>query len=71
MAIQVRDRFIATRRTALAHLLDRAAARGEITSAYAETAVDLVYGSLWYRLIFKVGDLDHEWAESVAAAIAP
>jgi hypothetical protein len=27
-------------------------------------------GSLWYRLIFKVGDLDYEWAESVAAAIA-
>jgi AcrR family transcriptional regulator len=71
MAVQVRDRFIVTRRAALGRLLDRAVARGEITSAYAAVAVDLVYGSLWYRIIFAVGALDYEWAESVADAIAP
>lgn len=70
VAVEVRDRFIATRRVALTQLLARAVARGEITSAYADLAVDLVYGSLWYRLIFKVGDIDYEWAESVADAIA-
>lgn len=71
VAVQVRDRFIATRREALAQLLGRAAARGEITRAYASVAVDFVYGSLWYRLIFDVGALDYEWAEAVADAIAP
>lgn len=70
VAVQVRDRFIATRRAAVGELLDRAVARGEITRAFAATAVDLVYGSLWYRLIFEVGELDYGWADSVAAAIA-
>lgn len=70
MAILVRDRFITTRRAALGELLDRGVARGEITAADAALAVDFVYGSLWYRLIFHVGPLDYEWAESVAAAIA-
>jgi AcrR family transcriptional regulator len=70
MAVQVRDRFIATRRAALGQVLDRAVARGEITSEYAALAVDLVYGSLWYRVIFAIDALDYAWAESVADAIA-
>jgi AcrR family transcriptional regulator len=71
VAVQVRDRFIATRRAALGELLARAVARGEITREYAALAVDLVYGSLWYRVIFAVGALDYAWADSVAEAIAP
>lgn len=66
----VRDRFLATRRAALGQLLQRAVDRGEITSGYAALAVDLVYGSLWYRLIFDVGPLDRRWADQVAGAIA-
>jgi AcrR family transcriptional regulator len=71
LAGQVRDRFLATRRADLGQLLDRAVGRGEITPDYAATAVDLIYGSLWYRLIFRVGVLDYQWADAVAAAIAP
>lgn len=67
---EVRDRFLATRRVALGQVLDHAVERGEITPAYAAMAVDLVYGSLWYRLIFRVGVLDYRWADGVAAAIA-
>lgn len=51
-------------------MLNHAVERGEITPAYAAVAVDLVYGSLWYRLIFRVGTLDYRWADEVAAAIA-
>ena len=70
VAIEVRDRFLATRRAALRQLLNRGAARGEITPARAALAIDLIYGSLWYRLIFRVGPLDYGWADSVASAIA-
>jgi len=67
----VRDRFLVTRRAALGELLERAVDRGEVTREYAAMAIDLVYGSLWYRLIFDVGPLDHGWADAVAVAIAP
>lgn len=69
-ARQVRDRFIVTRRADLGQVLERAVARGEITDGYAALAVDLIYGSLWYRLIFRVGPLDYSWADAVADAIA-
>jgi AcrR family transcriptional regulator len=71
LADQIRDRFLATRRADLGQILNRAAARGEITREYAAVAVDLVYGTLWYRLIFRVGSLDYTWADEMAAAIPP
>lgn len=46
-------------------------ARGEITSEYAALAVDLVYGTLGYRLLFRVGSLDYTWADDMASAIPP
>jgi AcrR family transcriptional regulator len=70
VAHQIRDRFLATRRATLGQILHKAAARDEITSGYAELAVDLIYGCMWYRLIFRVGPLDYAWADQVAAAIA-
>jgi hypothetical protein len=33
--------------------------------------IDMVYGSLWYRLIFAVGPLDYGWADEMATATAP
>jgi AcrR family transcriptional regulator len=70
VAHEVRDRFLVTRRAALGQLLGRAVARGDITSSYAALAIDLIYGCLWYRLIFDVGPLDYGWADEVAAGIA-
>jgi acyl-CoA reductase-like NAD-dependent aldehyde dehydrogenase len=70
VAHQIRDRFLATRRADLGQLLDRAADRGEISRGRAALAVDLIYGSMWYRLIFRVGPLDYQWADEVADAIA-
>jgi AcrR family transcriptional regulator len=69
VAREVRDRFLVTRREALGHLLGRAVERGEISAHYAGMALDMVYGSLWYRLIFHVGPLDYSWADGVAAAV--
>jgi AcrR family transcriptional regulator len=70
VAHQIRDRFLATRRAALGQILHKAAARDEITTGYADLAIDLIYGSMWYRLIFRVGPLDYTWADQVASAIA-
>jgi AcrR family transcriptional regulator len=70
VAVQVRDRFLSTRRRDLGSILERAADRGEITHRFIPLATDLVYGSMWYRLIFQVGHLDSEWADEVAAAVA-
>jgi AcrR family transcriptional regulator len=70
VAHQVRDRFLATRRADLGQILRRGAARGEIDHDNADLALDLIYGSLWYRLIFRTGPLDYRWADQVAAAIA-
>jgi len=70
VAGQIRDRFLATRRAALGQILGQAVTRGEIASGYATLALDLIYGSMWYRLIFRTGPLDYTWADEVAAAIA-
>ena len=69
VAIEVRDRFLATRRADLRQLLERGAERGEIASDSVGLAVDFVYGSMWYRLIFRVGPLDYTWADEVAVAV--
>jgi len=70
VAVEVRDRFLSTRRTDLRQLVQRGADRGEIAANFARLAVDFIYGSLWYRLIFQVGPLDYNWADDVATAIA-
>jgi AcrR family transcriptional regulator len=70
LAYQIRDRFLARRRAALAELTARAVARHEIDAADAALALDLVYGTLWYRLIFHLGPLDYAWADRLADAIA-
>jgi AcrR family transcriptional regulator len=54
----------------LSQLLERGAVRGEISRDRAALATDFVYGSMWYRLIFRVGPLDYRWADEVADAIA-
>jgi AcrR family transcriptional regulator len=62
----VREQFIAHRRQALETVLSRGVERSELTAAQAKTATDLIFGSLWYRLIFAVGSLDRRWAKDVS-----
>jgi AcrR family transcriptional regulator len=70
MAALIRDNFLMRRRSALATILTRAVTRGELSRANAGMALDFVYGSLWYRLIFDIAPLDYAWADGVAKAIA-
>ena len=65
----VRERFLARRRAALAAILDRAATRGELDQDRVSTIIDLVFGSLWYRLIFNIGPLDRAWADAITDTI--
>ena len=63
--------FSAARRDALAQILDRARARGEIPeTAKIDAVVDQAFGLLWYRMIFAHHPLDERAAADVAAALA-
>ncbi|MCO6007511.1 TetR/AcrR family transcriptional regulator [Actinoallomurus purpureus] len=65
------DRFLAGRRAALHAMLDRAVDRGEI-SADEDLGLlqDMVYGVLWYRMLFQHAALNDETAEAIASLIA-
>jgi AcrR family transcriptional regulator len=69
MAELIRERFVDRRRAALGAVLRHGVRRGEISRANAAIALDLVYGSLWYRLIFGIAPLDKAWADRVANSI--
>ena len=67
---RIRDAFLSRRRAALASLLRPAVERGQLPAERADIALDIVFGSLWYRLVFPVGPLDRKWADSIADAVA-
>jgi len=67
----VTRQFIATRRASLGELLQRGVERDEISSRQAAIAIDLIYGSLWYRLIFQNAPLDTSWAKDITDTLAP
>jgi AcrR family transcriptional regulator len=68
-AEQVRESFLARRRAALDAVLQRAVDRGELEAGRAAIALDLVFGSLWYRLVFEIAPLDRRWADTVTDAV--
>lgn len=62
--------FAASRRDALAQILDVAQRRGQIPrSAATELAVDQAFGVLWYRMIFGHQPLDARTARQLAEAL--
>ena len=63
--------FTATRREALAQILDRARDREQIpATARLDIVADQAFGLLWYRMIFAHRPLDERAADQVAAALA-
>jgi len=60
--------FLQRRREALGVLLDRAAARGELPTS-AETATDVVFGVIWYRLLTDRA-LDDQLAGELVALLS-
>jgi len=60
------------RRHALAVILDRAAARHELPDGVTvETATDVVFGVLWYRLLAIPAPLDDTLADELVHLLAP
>ena len=70
-AMLVRERFVDLRRAALGAVLSHAVARGELAGDRIELLTDLIYGSLWYRVVFATGPLDDAWADGIAEVLAP
>ena len=64
--------FLQRRRDALAVILDRAQARGELPAGVSPgTLTDIVFGVLWYRMLATRQPLDDRLADELAAVLAP
>ena len=62
--------FTSFRRDALAQILDRARALGQMPSVERlDNVVDQAFGFLWYRMIFAHQPLDEHAADDLAAAL--
>jgi AcrR family transcriptional regulator len=61
-----RRSFLRSRREALRQLLDRAEVRGDLPATITpELAIDLVFGTLWYRLLAAHRSLDDQLADDL------
>ncbi|MGD2010746.1 MAG: TetR/AcrR family transcriptional regulator [Desulfobacterales bacterium] len=70
-AVSMRNIFIASRRSALREILNKAIERGEVASdADIEFIIDLIYGPMWYRLLNNHAPLDLKFAEQLSGMIA-
>ena len=66
LARAVREGFLATRRAALADVLERAIARGDLCrDLELELALDVLAGPLFYRLLVTGGPIDDDLAQGV------
>jgi AcrR family transcriptional regulator len=68
------DRFRATflepRRQTFVAMTQRAAARGDLPSSPSpETTTDIVFGTLWYRLLTARHDLNHQLIEDLVQTL--
>lgn len=64
VAAAFRGRFIAERREVVQMLLERGVMRGELPAATDhERALDLYFGPIWYRVIFRGAPVDAPFAE--------
>jgi AcrR family transcriptional regulator len=67
-----RAAFLQRRRDALAVILDRAQARGELPAGVSPgTLTDIVFGVLWYRMLATRQPLDDRLADELVAVLAP
>jgi AcrR family transcriptional regulator len=62
----INERFVSVRRTATRELIQAGQQRGEIpTDVDPDAAIDLIYGPLYYRLLFRHLPLDADFAETI------
>ena len=70
LADAVRSGFLTTRRDALAAVLERGVARGELRGDLdVELALDVLGGPLFYRLLITGGPIDERLAEGVVELV--
>lgn len=63
------ERLTLPRRNEVRKILQRARGRGEISNGDDEFLIDLVFGPMWYRLLFDRSVLDHDYAEAVTGTV--
>lgn len=64
------ERLIVLRRDAVRDMVARARARGEVRHPDDDFLIDLVFGPMWYRLLFGRDVLDPAYALALADAVA-
>lgn len=70
LAQQLRDSYVAPRRSIVGSILDRAAARGEIGPGYdVAFASDMFSGAVWFRLLLGEPSLDDRFVDQLVAAL--
>ncbi|MGW4163804.1 TetR/AcrR family transcriptional regulator [Streptomyces sp. NPDC004788] len=63
------ERLILPRRDLVRSLMDRARERGELAYDDTDFLIDLVYGPMWYRLLFDRTTLDAGYARRTADTV--
>lgn len=70
LARQLRETYVAPRRTIVGTILDRAASRGEIAPGHdAGFASDLFSGAVWFRLLLGEPSLDDRFTDQLIGAL--
>ena len=65
LAVAFRDRWLAPRREGVRNTMRQAMAEGSLRKDFdIDTAIDLLYGSLYYRLLLGSGPLDDKFIEN-------
>src|SRR5262249_8733722 len=66
-----RTSFLQPRRNALGAVLDRARSRGELPPGLSPGSItDIVFGTIWYRLLATRQQLEDQFAEELISALA-
>jgi AcrR family transcriptional regulator len=66
VAVELRDRLVASRRRLVGAIWDRGVARGELSSdVNPDVAIDLVFGPAMYRLVAGHAPLDETAADQI------
>lgn len=68
-AERVSRELIAARRDAVRQILGRARDRGQVAHPDDEVLIDLVFGPMWYALLFDAGKLTDAYAAALTDAV--
>jgi hypothetical protein len=71
-AERFRSEFLERRRAALVVITDRARQRGDLPARPdAHTVADIVFGTIWYRVLATREPLDSQLADDLITTLAP